>query len=688
MNEDALKQTIVSLKGIGDKTAKLFEKCGITCVGDLLQYYPRTYDAFEDTVNVADARVGEICAVRCAIIGNMMSRRVRNLAILVFDGADVTGRIRFTYFNMPYLRSSLKPGIYYVFRGMLNKKGNSLVMEQAKIYKDEEYALLVHTMQPRYPLIKGMTNHMFIKAMQQALADAVYLKDPLPEDIRQEMKLPEYREAVRRIHFPSSISDFEQARRRLSFDEFFQFICKLRMMKAAEDETVNEAVMLEVADTKRLLEELPYDLTKAQQKVWKEIQDDLSGPHIMNRLIQGDVGSGKTILAFLALLMTAANGYQGAMMAPTEVLARQHYESMTELTQKYHLPLKPVLLTGALSAKEKREIRDMIRAGAYNCMIGTNALIQDPVEYKNLALVITDEQHRFGVRQRGRLAEKGNQTHVLAMSATPIPRTLAIILYGDLHISILNELPAGRVPIKNCVVGTEYRPTAYKFIASEVSRGHQAYVICPMIEEGEMDGVENVTDYAEKLREALPAQVQVGVLHGRMKPAVKDQLMEEFADRQIDVLVSTTVIEVGINVPNATVMLIENAEHFGLAQLHQLRGRVGRGKDQSYCIFINTSEKEEAGKRLEIMNHSNDGFQIAEEDLKQRGPGDLFGIRQSGDLNFQIGDIYRDADLLKEAANRADRLLKEDPDLQDASHAALREAVVERGLKAVDFKTL
>ena len=688
MNEDALKQTIVSLKGIGDKTAKLFEKCGITCVGDLLQYYPRTYDAFEDTVNVADARVGEICAGACDIIGNMMSRRVRNLAILVFDGADVTGRIRFTYFNMPYLRSSLKTGRYYVFRGMLNKKGNSLVMEQAKIYKDEEYALLVHTMQPRYPLIKGMTNHMFIKAMQQALADAVYLKDPLPEDIRQEMKLPEYREAVRRIHFPSNISEFEQARRRLSFDEFFQFICKLRMMKAAEDETVNEAVMLEVADTKRLLEELPYDLTKAQQKVWKEIQDDLSGPHIMNRLIQGDVGSGKTILAFLALLMTAANGYQGAMMAPTEVLARQHYESMTELTQKYHLPLKPVLLTGALSAREKREIRDMIRAGAYNCMIGTNALIQDPVEYKNLALVITDEQHRFGVRQRGRLAEKGNQTHVLAMSATPIPRTLAIILYGDLHISILNELPAGRVPIKNCVVGTEYRPTAYKFIASEVSRGHQAYVICPMIEEGEMDGVENVTDYAEKLREALPAQVQVGVLHGRMKPAVKDQLMEEFADRQIDVLVSTTVIEVGINVPNATVMLIENAEHFGLAQLHQLRGRVGRGKDQSYCIFINTSEKEEAGKRLEIMNHSNDGFQIAEEDLKQRGPGDLFGIRQSGDLNFQIGDIYRDADLLKEAANRADRLLKEDPDLQDASHAALREAVVERGLKAVDFKTL
>ena len=688
MNKDALKQTVVSLKGIGEKTGKLFEKCGITYIEDLLSYYPRTYDAFEKTIAVGDAVPGHICAVRCVITGNMMSRHVRNLAILSFDAADVTGKIRFTYFNMPYLRNSLKSGNYYIFRGMLEKKGNSLIMEQARIYKDEEYARLIDTLQPRYPLIKGMTNHMFIKALKQALTDAVYLQDPLPEVIRNEIGLIGYRDAVCKIHFPGNVSEFEEARRRLSFDEFFQFILKLRLLKMAEDETVNEAVMLEVSDTARLIEALPYQLTKAQLMVWKEISEDLSGMHVMNRLIQGDVGSGKTILAFLALLMTAANGYQGAMMAPTEVLARQHFESLKEMTEQYHLPIRPVLLTGAVSAKDKREIRDLIKSGAYNCVIGTNALIQDSVEYHNLALVITDEQHRFGVRQREKFAGKGNQTHVLAMSATPIPRTLAIILYGDLHISILNELPAGRMPVKNCVVGTQYRETAYKFIISEVEKGHQAYVICPMIEEGEMDGVENVTNYAAKMQELLPAQIQIGILHGKMKPIDKDRIMEAYATRQIDVLISTTVIEVGINVPNATVMLIENAEHFGLAQLHQLRGRVGRGVAQSYCIFINTSEKESAAKRLDIMNHSNDGFEIAEEDLKQRGPGDLFGIRQSGDLNFQIGDIYRDSDLIKAAATEADKILAKDPDLSEDENALLRDAVIMRGLKSVDFKTL
>ncbi|MBP7349286.1 MAG: ATP-dependent DNA helicase RecG [Butyrivibrio sp.] len=688
MNRDALKQTVVSLKGIGEKTGKLFEKCGITYLEDLLAYYPRTYDAFEKAVSVCDAIPGQICAVRCAITGSMMSRHIRNLAILSFDGADMTGKIRFTYFNMPYLRNSLKAGNYYIFRGMLEKKGSSLIMEQAKIYKDEEYAPLIDTLQPRYSLIKGMTNHMFIKAMKQALTDAVYLQDPLPEEIRNEIGLIGYRDAVSQIHFPGNVSAFETARRRLSFDEFFQFVLKLRLLKISEDETVNEAVMLEVSDTARLIEALPYQLTNAQMKVWQEISEDLSGIHVMNRLIQGDVGSGKTILAFLALLMTAANGYQGAMMAPTEVLARQHYDSLKEMAKRYHLPVRPVLLIGAVSAKDKREIRDMIKSGAYNCMIGTNALIQDSVEYHNLALVITDEQHRFGVRQREKFAGKGNQTHVLAMSATPIPRTLAIILYGDLHISILNELPAGRMPVKNCVVGTQYRETAYKFIISEVEKGHQAYVICPMIEEGEMDGVENVTNYAAKMQELLPAQIQIGILHGKMKPIDKDRIMEAYATRQIDVLISTTVIEVGINVPNATVMLIENAEHFGLAQLHQLRGRVGRGVAQSYCIFINTSEKESAAKRLDIMNHSNDGFEIAEEDLKQRGPGDLFGIRQSGDLNFQIGDIYRDSDLIKAAATEADKILAKDPDLSEDENALLRDAVIMRGLKSVDFKTL
>ena len=409
----------------------------------------------------------------------------------------------------------------------------------------------------------------------------------------------------------------------------------------------------------------------------------------MNRLIQGDVGSGKTVLAMMALLTAAANGYQGALMAPTEVLAAQHFESFKEMVSKYGLhSLKPILLTGALSAKDKREAHRLIAEGEVNCIIGTNALIQEKVSYKNLGLVVTDEQHRFGVRQRGALAGKGINTHILAMSATPIPRTLAIILYGDLHISIVDELPGGRKPIKNCVVGPSYRPTAYKFIRQQVEQGHQVYVICPMIEEGELDGVENVTTYSETLRSALPDSISVGVLHGKMKNNKKDEIMEAFARKDIDVLVSTTVIEVGINVPNATVMMIENAERFGLSQLHQLRGRVGRGSDQSYCIFVNASDDEDSAKRLDVLNKSNDGFKISEEDLKMRGPGDLFGVKQSGELGFRLGDIYHDSDLVKQAAVDADRILSSDPDLGLPQHDVLRELLNTKSAIFVDFTTL
>jgi ATP-dependent DNA helicase RecG len=376
-------------------------------------------------------------------------------------------------------------------------------------------------------------------------------------------------------------------------------------------------------------------------------------------------------------------------MAPTEVLAAQHYESFKNLIRKYNITsLKIALLTGALSAKDKKEVQRQIAEGEVNCIIGTNALIQEKVTYKNLALVITDEQHRFGVRQRGTFAEKGEKTHVLAMSATPIPRTLAIILYGDLSISVVDELPGGRKPIKNCVVGTNYRPTAYKFIADQVAGGSQVYVICPMIEEGELDGVENVVSYTQMLRATLPESVNVEMLHGKMKPAQKDAIMEAFARKDIDVLVSTTVIEVGINVPNATVMMIENSERFGLSQLHQLRGRVGRGDKQSYCIFINSSDDEDAAKRLDIMNRSNDGFVIAEEDLKQRGPGDLFGVRQSGELCFKVGDIYHDSDLVKESAMDADRILSEDPEMNLPQHTVLKELISTKSANFVDFTTL
>lgn len=375
-------------------------------------------------------------------------------------------------------------------------------------------------------------------------------------------------------------------------------------------------------------------------------------------------------------------------MAPTEVLAAQHFETISAYAEKGKLVLKPILLVGSMTAKEKREAHAKIASGEVNLIIGTHALIQGSVEYKSLALVVTDEQHRFGVRQREQLAEKGHKPHILVMSATPIPRTLAIILYGDLHISVVDELPANRLPIKNCVVNTSYRPKAYEFIEKEVRAGRQAYVICPQVEEGELEDLENVVDYTEKLRSRLSPDIQVAYLHGKMRPADKNRIMEEFAAREIDVLVSTTVIEVGINVPNATVMMVENAERFGLAQLHQLRGRVGRGEHQSYCIFVSTKENKETMERLQILNQSNDGFYIANQDLKLRGPGDLFGIRQSGDFAFRIGDIYNDAVVLQKASAAIDALLQSDPLLDAPEHGALRKHLEYVSANSVDFRTI
>ena len=404
----------------------------------------------------------------------------------------------------------------------------------------------------------------------------------------------------------------------------------------------------------------------------------------MSRLVQGDVGSGKTIIAFLAMILAGENGYQSALMVPTEVLARQHYEAFVSLKEEQGLSTRAVLLTGSSTAKEKREIYEEIRSGSADVIIGTHALIQEKVEYNNLGLVITDEQHRFGVKQREALTTRGNPPNVLVMSATPIPRTLAIILYGDLDISVIDELPAKRLPIKNCVVDTSYRPKAYSFIEKQVREGRQAYIICPMVEESEGLEAENVTDYIEKVRSSLSQDIRVEYLHGKMKAKDKNRIMEEFAAGDIQVLVSTTVVEVGVNVPNATVMMVENAERFGLAQLHQLRGRVGRGEYQSYCIFIQGNKEETTSRRLEILNKSNDGFYIAGEDLKLRGPGDLFGIRQSGLMEFRIGDIFNDADILKDASSAAGGILALDPDLSLAQHRELKKFLMEEQKAALE----
>lgn len=680
--------SVIELKGVGEKTQKLFARLNLYTVGDLLAFYPRDYENFREPVTIDHAAPGEVCAVRAAVTGIPNEKRVRKLHILNVNVSDGTGNLQLTFFNMPFLKKTLRQGGYYIFRGNIQTRGACKILEQPKIYSLEEYGKQADRLVPRYSLTRGLTNQAVQKAVKQALSLCPPEEEYYGESFLRAYDLMRAEDALHAVHFPTDMDQLVKARQRLVFDEFFAFLFLMRQNKEFSDKMENCHTMFETADTVRFLEQLPFPLTRAQKRVWGEIREDLGSPYCMNRLIQGDVGSGKTVLAVLALLMTAANGYQGALMAPTEVLAAQHFETISAYAEKGKLVLKPILLVGSMTAKEKREAHAKIASGEVNLIIGTHALIQGSVEYKSLALVVTDEQHRFGVRQRELLAEKGHKPHILVMSATPIPRTLAIILYGDLHISVVDELPANRLPIKNCVVNTSYRAKAYEFIEKEVRAGRQAYVICPQVEEGELEDLENVVDYTEKLRSRLSPDIQVAYLHGKMRPADKNRIMEEFAAREIDVLVSTTVIEVGINVPNATVMMVENAERFGLAQLHQLRGRVGRGEHQSYCIFVSTKENKETMERLQILNQSNDGFYIANQDLKLRGPGDLFGIRQSGDFAFRIGDIYNDAVVLQKASAAIDALLQSDPLLDAPEHGALRKHLEYVSANSVDFRTI
>lgn len=650
---------IREIKGIGEKTEKLFEKLNIYTAGDLLRYYPRGYDVYEEPVPVSEVEEGTICTVTGAIFGRVQVAGNRRLPVTTLHVRDLTGTLKAVWFRMPFLRNTFAGGGAVTLRGRVVRKGRELVMEQPEIfYPPEKYEEKSGTLQPIYGLTKGLTNNGVSKAVGQVLKNLDLSREVLPEDLRMRYGLAEYNYALRGIHFPEDKEVYFHARKRLVFEEFLAFILSLRRLKDSNQRMENNYVMDVDEKVEKLIGELPFSLTGAQRKVWGEIAGDLASDTVMSRLVQGDVGSGKTIVAVLALLNTALHGYQAAMMVPTEVLARQHYESITKLLEEYEIPVKVELLTGSMTAKEKRRAYDRIECGYARIIIGTHALIQSAVNYDCLALVITDEQHRFGVKQREAFAGKGGMPHVLVMSATPIPRTLAIILYGDLDISVIDELPANRLPIKNCVVDTGYRKTAYTFMKKEIAAGRQCYVICPMVEESEQLEAENVQDYGAMLQEEMGPDIRVACLHGKMKPALKDEIMEAFGRNEIQILVSTTVIEVGIDVPNATVMMIENAERFGLAQLHQLRGRVGRGKHQSYCIFMSASRAEETKERLSILRDTNDGFKIASEDLRLRGPGDLFGIRQSGLLNFRLGDVFQDAKILQMANEAADEILK------------------------------
>ena len=650
---------IRDIKGVGEKTEKLFNKLGIYTDYDLIEYYPRNYDCFMPPVSIEEVdSTNGTPAIEGTVASNPVVKRIRSLNILSVLIKDNKGeKIKLTWFNMPFLKNSLKMGYKYIFRGQVKKDkyGNNPTMEQPVIYSLGDYEKKMGVMQPVYSLTKGLTNNMVTKTVSCILDNLDLQEDYLPDIIKEKAGLMEYNEAVKAVHFPVDKETIIKARKRLIFDEFFVFLLALRSFKENTKIEDNRFVIDNNAESDHLIESLPYKLTEAQLKVLGEIRKDMSSNRVMNRLVQGDVGCGKTIIAFLSLIDIVAKGYQGALMVPTEVLATQHYQNLLELKEKYSLNINPVLLTGSVTAANKRKIYASIEAGEANIIIGTHALIQEKVIYDKLALVITDEQHRFGVKQREKLSGKGDTPHILVMSATPIPRTLAIILYGDLDISVIDAMPSNRLPIKNCVVDRNYRPNAYKFIENQVRNGHQAYIICPMVEsmeEGENNSdLCDVISYSKMLSEELPSDIKVEYLHGKMKPSEKNNIMERFARNEINVLVSTTVIEVGVNVPNATVMMIEDAERFGLAGLHQLRGRVGRGEAQSYCIFVSGAKSKDTRERLEILNKSNDGFYIANKDLALRGPGDFFGIRQSGDMSFKLGDIYADATTLKLTAD-------------------------------------
>ncbi len=664
-------QSIETLKGIGEKTAKLFEKVGIRTIDDLLHYYPRGYDTYGEPKAIGELSEDETGAVEGFLKSGATGVHVNGLSIVQATISDMTGKLRLVWYHMPYLKNTLRPDSHFIFRGRVIRKKNGLTMEQPQMFKPEAYEELLSSMRPVYAQTKGLGNKMITSAVEQALAIRTLERDYLPAGLRIANELAEYNFAIEHIHFPSNEEELKFARKRLVYDEFFFFLLAVRNLKEKRQNVQSPFHMEKQDECRKLLADLPYRLTNAQLRTLEEVLKDLKSGSVMNRLIQGDVGSGKTIIAVLALLAACENGYQGALMVPTEVLARQHFESVTELFEKHGVDKKVILITGSMTAKEKRIAYEKVASHEADIIIGTHALIQEKVAYDNLALVITDEQHRFGVVQREMFGSKGQMPHVLVMSATPIPRTLAIILYGDLDISVIDELPANRLPIKNCVVDKSYRPRAYRFIENEVKNGRQAYVICPMVEESEMIEAENVLDYTKVLRQNLPG-IRVEYLHGKMKGKEKNKIMEEFAAGEIQVLVSTTVIEVGVNVPNATVMMIENAERFGLAQLHQLRGRVGRGDKQSYCIMVNASGNKEKNRRLDVLNKSNDGFYIASEDLKLRGPGDIFGIRQSGDLEFQLADIYTDAVTLKKVSEDVNRLLERDENLEQEENQELK----------------
>ena len=654
-----------SIKGVGEKTTKLLNKLGVYTIEDILLFFPRTYLVYPLPCNPDKDMVNSLISISGRIKNAPKSFRSKS-RMEVLSATAYVGDIPvdLVWFNSNYLKSTFEPGKVYIFYGRLLFDKGRFKMSQPAIFEPDKYELLQKQIQPIYHLTKGLSNNLVLKSVKSALESCKLSDNRLPAELEDKNGFMPYSKAIETYHFPENFDCLVAARKRLAYEEMFFFILNSRLQEEKAVSFPNEFNISHHQQTDDFRSGLSFSLTKDQSKVLDDIMGDLTGEFVTQRLIQGDVGSGKTIVAFLAMLDVALSGYQSAIMAPTEVLAKQHYESFKGWIEDARLDIPVVLFTGSMKVSEKKAMQKIVDENDSCIIIGTHALISEGRTFGDLALVITDEQHRFGVQQRDKLSSKGNHPHIVVMSATPIPRTLAMILYGNMHVSAIKELPANRLPIKTCVIKESMRATAYKFVSDEIEKGHQVYIICPLVEASETTEAQNVTDYSKKLKEYFNDAYEIGVLHGKMKPTEKNQVMADFAKHRTQILVSTTVIEVGVNVPNATVIMIENANRFGLAALHQLRGRVGRGDAQSYCILMNESKDDKQSDRLNIMLKSNDGFYIAREDLKLRGPGDMFGVRQSGEFSFKVADIYQDADELEMASADVDDILKEDPDLE------------------------
>ena len=670
-----LNKEIKYVKGVGPNREVLLNKLKIYTLKDLITYYPRDYEDRSKPKNIYECEDGEEVLIEAMPTGKISEYRKGKMVISRLIVKDQTGTCYITWFNQGYLKSVFSPGRLYRFFGKVAKKGNRIEMN-SPVYDEIDQSKNTGKIIPIYPLTYELKQNTLRKIMENGLTEVFgKLDETLPEYLLKENNLLDINTCIERIHFPHEFSDFNKARERLVFEELLITQLALLKLKNNYDKDRNGIKFDKNVKMSDVINKLPFNLTKAQLRVLEEIDNDMESPHSMNRLLQGDVGSGKTIVAMIAAYKAVKSGYQVAIMAPTAILASQHLESFESILNQFGIRCE--LLISSITKKKKMELLKRLQNGEIDILIGTHAILEENVIFKNLGLVVTDEQHRFGVRQREMLAQKGEEPHVLVMTATPIPRTLALILYGDLDISTINELPPGRQKVDTFAVNHTYDNRLYAFIEKEVAKGRQCYIICPMIEENEKLDLRSVLKFTEELQNDRLPSLRVECMHGKLKNNEKQDIMDRFSNGEIDVLVSTTVIEVGVNVPNATLMIIENAERFGLSALHQLRGRVGRGGEKSYCVLVTDSKTKVAKERMTIMCKSNDGFVISEKDLHLRGPGDFFGTRQHGLPEMKIANLYKDINILKDVQSVAIDLYKSDENLEKKENLLLKKRIEE-----------